>query len=199
MTSLAASADAVDRPFANKGELARVLKMSIPTLNALIAEYPDFPIVARGDNGVAWQFDVAEVVRFLRARREAEQRAAEHKRELFDQLTLPIEGPTTPSADGSGPLTPAQRLSLARARRQERELALETGFLISTAELRPVLQGTMARLGRFLDTLPGQLGRQCGLGDDVIRVMRGSIEDQRRIFVRDMRAALEQEDGLGIG
>ncbi|HZL59173.1 MAG TPA: hypothetical protein VFC38_05690 [Stellaceae bacterium] len=43
----------------NKGELARILTCSLPTIEALINRYPDMPILQRGSNGVEWQFDAA--------------------------------------------------------------------------------------------------------------------------------------------
>ena len=175
----------------NKRELAtQILKCSLPTVASLMDKYPDFPVHQRGDNGVEWLFDVVKVTEFLEQKREEEKRATEARSDLFRQFSLPIDSETAP---GATELSPTQRMAMAKARLAERKLALETGMLVSKAEMRQVLTGAMAKLGRFLDTLPGQVARHHALPEEVARSMRSLIDEQRRVFVKEIQEALEIE------
>ncbi|MDR3438963.1 hypothetical protein [Telmatospirillum sp.] len=175
----------------NKRELAtKILKCSLPTLSALMERYPDFPVHQRGANGVEWLFDAVAVSEFLEKIREDERRAAETRSEFFNQFSLPIDAP---EFEGQKELTPTQRASLAKARLAERKLAVESGMLISKAEMRQTLTGALGKLGRFLETLPGQVARQHGLPEEVARSMSAAIDEQRRVFVKEMQEALAAE------
>ncbi|MTK12693.1 MAG: terminase small subunit [Clostridiaceae bacterium] len=175
----------------NKRELAtQILKCSLPTVASLMDKYPDFPVHQRGANGVEWLFDAVAVTEFLEQKREEDRRASEAKSEFFKQFSLPIDNGTAP---GATELTPSQRMAMAKARREERKLALETGMLISKAEMRQVLTGSMAKLGRFLDTLSGQVAKRHALPEEVARSMRSFIDEQRRVFVTEIKEVLEAE------
>lgn len=174
--------------FVNKKELAkRVLKCSLPTLDALIERYPDFPVEQRGSNGVEWRFDAEAVTAYLAGQREAAQRELEAKQELFQQFSLPID---EIAPDESKGLTPRQRADMARARKLEREEALEVGQLVLRDAWRGQLERAVAALARRLDSLPGQLGQAHGLPDEVVRAVRQTVEDWRRNLMREIEAQL---------
>lgn len=181
------------RLFVNKRELAKLLRCSIPTLDKLIDDNADFPVEHRGSNGVEWQFDADTVCQFIQAKRTAEAQQYKERSELFGQISLPIED----APAGGGALTPTQRMNLARARMAERKLAMESGLLVSTAEMRQVLMISIAKFGRFLDTLPAQLGRRHGLPEEVVRAARQYIDEQRRLFVKEMQEALREDENAG--
>lgn len=178
-----------DRMLANKGELAKLLRVSLPTLNSLIDRYPDFPIETRGSNGIEWEFDAPRVIEFIREKKTAEANAAAERRDLFAQFELPE---LEPEADG-GPLSASQRLAMAKALQLERKMAREEGLLMPVSELRPALTSAIVRLGKSLETLPGQLARQLNLPDEVARAMRRSIDDFRRNAVRDLQEFLVRD------
>lgn len=187
----AAPAEQAERLTVNKRELAaRILKCSLPTLDRLLEDYRDFPVIARGSNGVEWEFDPEAVQEFLRQQRAAEERAEEQRKDLFKQFSLPIDDI---AADDAVNLTPAQRNQLARARLVEQKLARESGFLISTAELRPKLMVAFERLAKQLDALPDQIAREFGLPEEVTRRMRASMNDSRRALVQDVQQALRAQ------
>lgn len=177
--------------FVNKQELARrILRCSLPTLDALLERYPDFPVEQKGSNGVAWQFDAEKVTEFLQSRRELEAREAEAKQDVFRQFSLPIDEIAPEEAKG---LSPRQRAELARARLLERKEAIETGRLVLADAVAGSLQRALAVLGRQLDSLPGQLGRAHGLPDEVVRAARATLEEWRRNLVHEIRALLTDE------
>ncbi len=180
----------------NKRELARrVLNCSLPTLDDMLERWPDFPILRRGSNGVEWEFDAHKVVAFIRGKREESEREKERSAEFFQQFSLPIDD----IAGDAKEMTPAQRVQLAQARIKERELAIESGLLVNTAELRQDLTALFARLGKFLDQLPARVARDHNLPDEVIRAMRSNIDEQRRVFVRDMQRIFTGDDTTVAG
>jgi phage terminase Nu1 subunit (DNA packaging protein) len=190
------SKPADDRLLVNKSQLATILKCSLPTLAKLLEDYPDLPVVTRGGLGAEWVFDAGEVTRYLEERRAAERRAAEQQTELFKQFSLPIDD--APEMQAGQGLTPKQRRDIAGARLIERKLAQETGQLVTKSELRMALNTMIGGLGRFLDTLPGQIGRRHGLPDEVVASMRARIDDQRRLFVEEMQKLL-RADAADVG
>lgn len=183
------------RILANKRELARILRCSLPTLAKLIDDNPDFPVVGRGSNGVEWQFDAERVIEFIREKRDEArdqaQQSLEEKAAYFGQFSLPIDDVVPEEAKG---LSPTQRASVAKARLIERKLAVETGMLVPVAELRQILQGAFMKLGRSLDGLPVLLARQHGLPEEVARAMRSSIDDFRRTFVNELANVLRDDE-----
>lgn len=176
----------------NKRELARILGVSLPTMDALIDRYADLPIERRGSNGVEWQFDAAKVVAFIDGKKRAEAEQLQQRSEFLKQFTLPMDA--TAPEESLGAVSASQRKQIAEALRIERQLARESGLLVSTAEIRQKLAAPVAQFGRFLDNLPQQLGRRFNLPDEVVRAMRDMLDDQRRVFVRDLSAVLKQDD-----
>jgi phage terminase Nu1 subunit (DNA packaging protein) len=175
----------------NKRELARrVLDCSLPTLDDMLDRWVDFPIEARGSYGVEWRFDPVKVVAFIRQKKREDEQAAQERSALFAQFTLPIDEVAGDEAKG---MTPTQRAQLAQARIRERQLAIESGLLVNTAELRQDLTTVLARFGRFLDQLAGRVASDHNLPPDVARAMKGTIEEQRRVFVRDMQRVLQRD------
>lgn len=180
-----------DRLIVNKRELAKALKCSLPTLNELVDRYDDFPVRTQGKNGVEWEFDLAEIIEFLKAKDEAEARAAQERSALFKQLSLPID---TIAPEGSAELSPSQRRQLAEALSKERKLAIETGLLVEVPQIRQNLQLSIGRLGRLFDTMPQQLAREFNLPEEVMRSMRRRIDDYRRAFVAEIGELMSADD-----
>lgn len=66
------------------GQLAALPNMpSEPTLRKIIDENPDFPLLSRGRNGVAYEMDAAAAIRFIKG---LETKKEEDRRTAADQL-----------------------------------------------------------------------------------------------------------------
>lgn len=180
-----------DRLLVNKSQLATILKCSLPFIATLLEDYPDLPVVTRGGRGTEWVFDAGEVTAYLEQRRAAERLEADRQAELRKQYSLPIDD--APELQAGQGLTPKQRRDIAGARLIERKLAQETGQLVTKSELRMALTTMLGAFGRFLDTLPGQIGRHHGLPDEVVASIRRRIDEQRRIFVEEAKRLLQAE------
>lgn len=164
-------------PTVNLDEMARVLRVSLPTLRAWIRRHPDFPVVAEGRNGLPWELDPEAVIAFVRRKKDEEAARQAERDDLLAQISLPIEDLVP--AENRG-LTAAERLKLAQAMRVEDEVAKQRAFLVQTSEMRARLTDAWGPLNQFLQSLPGQLGRRHNLPDAVVRDMRRAIETQQR-------------------
>lgn len=157
--------------------MAKALRISVPTLRALIKRYDDFPVVERGAKGVPWQFDPAAVIAFVRAKREEEAAASAAKDELLAQVSLPLEEVVPPEERG---LSASDRLKNAQAMLKEDEVARQRGFLILKTDLRIALTEAWGQLGQGLQAIPAVVGRRHNLPDAVVRDIRGLIAAQQR-------------------
>lgn len=180
----------------NKGELAKLLRCSIPHVDALMERYAEFPVVSRGDKGQAWEFDAAEVGEFLAARRAEEEAEAEERSAALNTLQLPGFGKSTAAGSSAH-----QDLAAVRAERERMKLAQEAGFLVSTSDLRMKLGDMMGRLQTGLRGIPSELRRRHGLPEDVERSCRTMMDEQLDKLVtdlqRDLLAAPEPEVSYG--
>lgn len=176
-----------DAPTVNLEEMADKLRVSLPTMRRLVKRYDDFPVVARGSNGVPWQFDPAAVIAFVQAKRAEEAAGRAERDSLLAQISLPIEELVPPEERGA---TADERLKIARAMKAEDELARDRGFLVLTTEMRPRLTEVWVSWTQFLGALPATLGRRHNLPDAVVRDMRALIAEQQRQTVQRLRDLL---------
>lgn len=180
---MADGADTADRFRVNKRELARILRCSLPTVDAMMGRYQDFPVEQAGTVGRPYLFDAEAVVEFLKRKRE-EEAAEEAKRgSFFEQFSLPID---EVAPEGAAQLSPSQRAQLAQARIREQDLAIKAGFLVQTSEVRRCIMQLLTSLGRMLDALPDQVARAHNLPDATARAMRSTIDEHRRRCVREL-------------
>lgn len=177
----APSPDGIDAPprgpLANLDQMAEALRISLPTMRKLLRRYPELPIVSRGTNGQAWQFDPAAVIAFVREQRAAEAAANAAKDELLAQISLPLEEAVPPEERG---LSASDRLKNAQAMLKEDEVARQRGFLVLTSEMRQRLAPAWAEMSQSLQALPATLGRRHNLPDAVVRDMRAMIAAKQR-------------------
>lgn len=157
--------------------MAQALRVSVPTLRALIKRHDDFPVVERGAKGVPWQFDPAEVIAFVKRKKDEEAAAGAAKDDLLAQFSMPLEDVVPIEERG---LSPTDRRALAQAMLKEDELAKQRGFLVLKTDLRVTLTECWAQLGQGLQAIPGIVGRRHNLPDQVVRDIRALISAQQR-------------------
>lgn len=162
---------------ANMQEMADILRISLPTLRDMIRDYADFPVLARGKNGVAWKFEPATVIAFVKAKREAEATSKAERSQLLAQISLPEDLITPPDQQG---LTAKEREQRARAGLKEDELAKQRGFLVSTHEMRSRITPVWQLVQTGMLSIPSRVGRKHNLPDAVIRDIRRETESVLR-------------------
>ncbi len=174
----------------NKKELAKLLGyQSTNAVDRLLERYPDFPIVERGSNGRDYVFDVENVKAWRAAQLEAERRAAAEREDLLGQSSLP--GMSDAAEKG---LSGSQQLNFIKAKREEHKLGLETGLLVSTAELRFELDRAFTRLAQRLDALPENLARRFRLSPEIVHAIREDLEAWRKEQVADLGELMRRDD-----
>lgn len=164
-------------PLVNLEQMAEALRVSMPTMRKLMRRYPDLPVVGRGTNGQAYQFDAAAVIAFVKAKKAAEAEANAARDELLAQVSLPLEDVVPPEDRG---LTASDRLKNAQAMLKEDEVARQRGFLVLMTDVRMVLTPVWAEMSSFLQALPNSVGRPHNLPDAVIRDLRARISAKQR-------------------
>lgn len=182
----------------NLEQLATVLGVSLPTMRQLLRRYPDFPVVERGTNGRAWQFDKDAAVAFVQGKR-AEKAAAHDK--LLSQVQLPLDALLPPEERTA---SPADRLALARAMKAEDEVARARGELVFKPELRPLVTEAWAGVAKFLAALPETIGRRYNLPEAAVRDIRRLVEEQqdrtvaalRELLLPHVRSPLEEREDV---
>lgn len=191
--SLALSSEAPPAPvgaapvLVNKAEVAGILGVSLPTLAAWIARYPDFPVYERGTNGREWRFDAAAVRAWELARREAEARDEAARRDLLAQFALPLTDPGDAAAgEGIASLEEIRRI------READKLRVERGFLVDVSQLRQALTGAVAKWNRASHAAVRQAARDLNLPDAVNRAILAALAEAQNQFIRDLRAEVDQ-------
>jgi phage terminase Nu1 subunit (DNA packaging protein) len=179
--------DRASRITVNLEEMASKLGISLTTLREWMRKHPDFPVVAEGRSGIAWQLDPEAVVAFVRSKREEEAEARAARDDQLAQISLPMEDLVPPEERG---VSASERLKMAQAMRVEDEVARQRGFLVLTSDMRTKLTEAWVPLNQFLQALPGQIGRRHNLPDGVIRDIRRLIETQQRELHRKLRELL---------
>jgi hypothetical protein len=145
-------------------EMAALLGWSVPTLNAALVKDPEFPVVARGSKGVAWEFDVAAVFA--------------HWRKLY---APPVETQgALPLGDAGNPVARAKE---AQAQLLEAKVAALTRDTIERSEVVAVWSGAYRVLGKKLEQFPRQLARRLMLTPEQVETVRELCDEMRNDFV----------------
>jgi phage terminase Nu1 subunit (DNA packaging protein) len=169
----------------NFEEMADKLGISKPTLREWISRYEEFPVLARGSNGIAWRFDPGEVIAFVTRKREEEAAADAQRMELLGQMPLPFEAPADGTARGVDLAEMGQLYKLARA---ADELALSRGQLLRVADVREPLAEMIARLRSSALSLPRRWGTRHNLPAPVVAELKRDLEE----WLTEMHAGFRQ-------
>ena len=169
----------------NKTELADLLGVSVPTLDAWIKKKPGFPIVTRGNNGVPWEFNPAAVTAFIADQRAAAAAAGAQRDETLEQFKLPVV------TDQEKGVSPADLVKLAQLRKLEREEQIATGFLVPAAQVRALMFDTLAQLRRTMNTAITQALADHNVPESTVRSVMARVEDAQRVCVQTLQAGLQ--------
>ena len=170
----------------NLETMAKILRISPPTMRKLLGRYDGFPVLADGSKGVAWQFDPAAVVAFVRAKRTEEAAAKQRSDELLAQISLPLEEVVPLEERG---VTASDRLKVAQAILRENEVSRQRAFLVLASDMRSELARVWPVLADFLEELPHSIGRRHNLPAEVasdVRRLVGQQSDELRRRLGDL-------------
>ena len=171
----------------NLTELAMVTRVSSVTLRKLIDTHDDFPVLSRGDHGVAYEFDAREVKAWLAKHAEEKDAATASRRADLAQIELELHGAPIDD-DQVASLTLADREKLAAARYRENQLAEQEGRLVRADDVESVLDEVMIGLRTEMQALPNDIARRL----DLDRSARGTMESAVRQALDRAAARLER-------
>lgn len=144
---------------------------SEPTLRKLIDENPDFPVVSRGKNGQAYEIDAEAGLKWLKARREAEELARRERQDRLNQLSLDLLGDDAAVKPGNSGLSPREIGEALEAEVQAIKLAQLRGELVRKAEVEAALSQFMVALRQQFRTMPQRLGKRVEVRRDVLNAL----------------------------
>jgi len=164
-----------ERTTVNMAELARALDTDVRQVQRWLERWPEFPVVTRGDRGVAYAFDLDAVRAFV-----AERRAVD-----------------AATKGEPGELTPQQELQRVRAEAARFELEVKRGDYVLKVAVAEALQSRAAQLGRRFDRMAAEVARPLNLPDAVVRALQDRIDGWRRDLVAEFAGALEEVARVG--
>ena len=179
------------------GDLALMPGMpSEPTLRKLMAERPDFPIVARGSNGVAYEIELDKAFAFVRGLEEEKRKAVDARNAEIRQLGFELLGDDAASAVvAPSMLSSADRkqileeeLAAIRVGERRRELVRKGPVIAATGDL-------VLFIADRLKTLPDRLGKRTHVSREVLAALDRLIEQDRRDIAARMERAVDAFSG----
>jgi phage terminase Nu1 subunit (DNA packaging protein) len=144
----------------NRGELARALNKSEPTIDRLIAD--GLPYLVEGTNGRSWEFQLSTCWAWLKARERAEADKRSAAEQAVQQMRLALIGGSDVDDEVRG-LSPKQRQEAYDAERAFMMAALARGDLVRKADVVDAFEQVFKTLRDTLTTLPDNLEREVAL------------------------------------
>lgn len=169
---------------------------SEPTLRKMIAERPDFPLVSRGTNGVAYEIDLEQAFAFVRGI-EAEKRAAIESRNIeIRQLGFELLGEDAASAaTANSGLSSDDRkrlleeeLAAIRVAERRRELVRKAPVIAAVGDL-------VLFIAEKQKTLADRLGKRAHVPREVLAALDRLVEQDRRDIAARMERAVDAFSG----
>jgi hypothetical protein len=179
------------------GDLALMPGMpSEPTLRKLMAERPDFPIIARGSNGVAYEIELADAFAFVRGLEDEKRKLVDARNAEIRQLGFELLGDDAASAAmAPSMLSSADRkqileeeLAAIRVGERRRELVRKGPVIAATGDL-------VLFIAERMKTLPDRLGKRTHVSREVLAALDRLIEQDRRDIAARMERAVDAFSG----
>lgn len=176
----------------NLEETARFFSLSVPTMKSWVER--GCPVVKRGGNGVAWEFDLRAVADWVDGWRRQETEDAENRATRDAQLKLELlGGDVLPDPVGSGGvLSSKARAEALKAELDKVKLGQLRRDLVRADEVRDDLAQILATVRDRLLVLPDDLGRRFGLSHDQVE----EAEEMMHDLLNDLADSIEQAPSL---
>lgn len=174
------------------GELEAMPGMpSIPTLKKMIDEHVDFPVLKRGTNGVAYEFDLAEAHQFVRGIREREEAEARSRAAEVRQLGLELMGGQSLAGPADVGLSASERKALLEEELVAIKVAEKRGLLIDKASVEEAVSALFVRLDQSRRSFTARLTKRVELDREQIAGIE-AVMRQDQVSLAGEMARLEQ-------
>lgn len=175
-----------------RGSLAELASLpgmpSEPTIRKLIADNEDFPILSRGTNGRAYEFDLSEAAEFIRGLQRRAEEEARARAEEVRQFGLELLGADAAAASAPAGLSAADRKAMLEEELVAIKVAERRGELVRKGSVVTAVNEFVMFVARRLETMPDRLAKRADVPRDTLLAL-GRLIDQDR---RDIAAAMEK-------
>lgn len=153
---------------------------SEPTIRKLIDKHGDFPILKRGKNGDAYEFDLGAAAKFILGLREKEEEEARARAVEVRQFGLDLLGPDAAalSADQVG-LSAKERRDLLEEELVAIKLAKERRDLVRKTSVEAALAEFLVWLAQRQSTFSARLAKRADVPRDVLLAVDRLMEADR--------------------
>lgn len=162
----------------NRGELARALNKSEPTIDKMVAD--GMPVLTEGTNGRAYAFQLSDCWRWLKGREQAEATERTIAETAVQQMRLALIGGND-VRDQDRILSPQQRQAAYDAERSFMLTALKRGEQVKRDEVVAAFEEVFIIIRNVLTALPDRLEREAGVHgkalDLAIKVCDGALSE----------------------
>ncbi|MDX3885997.1 MAG: hypothetical protein QHC65_16355 [Sphingomonas sp.] len=154
---------------------------SEPTIRKLIEAHSGFPILRRGTNGRAYEFDLGEAAEFIRGIQRREEEEARARNEEVRQFGLSLLGDDAASATATpAGLSAAERKAMLEEELVAIKVAERRGELVRKAGVVAAVNDFVLMVARRLETLPDRLAKRADLPREALLSLERLIEIDRR-------------------
>ncbi|WP_046194804.1 hypothetical protein [Sphingomonas sp. SRS2] len=163
------------------GNLSELVAMpglgSEPTIKKYIDDNPDFPIITRGDRGVAWEIDLGAAALFIRDLQRKADEAARQRALDVRQFGLNLLGDAAASAQPDRPeLTAKDQQQLIEAEIAAIKLGVLRGDFVRRAEVETALGQMAVEFQRRFLSLPDRVSKKITLARDALATLQRIVE-----------------------
>jgi len=170
----------------NMTQLAVAFNVSTNTVSKWVAR--GLPVLTKGENGQAYEFQLSECWAWYQGRQEEARRKKEEGDRAAQQMAMAFLNDDADKEE-DGWLSPREIRELTEAHIKRNQLDEQRGRLVRAERVSRLLEDIVIIFGSGLDTLPDWAEREFGLTNDQVDRMQKRV-DQVRI---DMRMRIERE------
>lgn len=168
-----------DRPVhkVSLGELAAFPGLpSEPTLRKMITDNPDFPVISRGKNGVAYEFDLIASIQFIKSLEAKKEEADRARAEEVRQFGLDLLGADAAADMEAVGMTASERKALLEYEFIAMKLGRERGEFVRKASVDAAFAAVFQKLNAQRRKLVQRMTRRVELSREQIGVMESILE-----------------------
>lgn len=144
----------------NRGDLARALNKSEPTITAWIAE--GMPVIREGKNGQPYELQLSACWSWLKARERVEAERTTAAEAAVQQMRLALVGGDD-LGGGDRSLSPKERQAEYDAEKSFMLAALQRAALVKQTDIVGVLEDVFLTVRDGVTALPDRLEREAGI------------------------------------
>jgi hypothetical protein len=163
----------------NKRELAHMAKVAERTVDRWIQD--GCPIVKGGSNGIAYEFDLAQVLAWRQEIQDSAEAEAEARQERLAQLELTLPGGNV-SPDEPGVLGSKEKSDYYDSQLKFIKLETQRGSLLERADVEGDYQAIFGLMRQRLIAFPMLLKRVIDISPDQVK----AVDIEVRLLLREL-------------